>query len=63
MKTTLATALLACVVTASAGLCAEDPPKPLYPQYPSETPTKFTPVTDTWEYDLREVMSPPCAMA
>ena len=58
MKTTLATALLACVVTASAGVCAEDLPKPLYPQYPSETPTKFTPVTDTWEYDLREVMIP-----
>jgi uncharacterized protein len=58
MKTTLATALVALLVTVSAGLCAEDPPKPLYPQYPSETPTKFTPVTDTWEYDLREVMIP-----
>ena len=42
----------------SSGLCAEDPPKPLYPQYPSETPTHFTPVSDTWDYELRDVMIP-----
>ncbi len=58
MKTTLARALVALLVTVSAGLGAEDLPQPLYPQYPSETPTKFTPATDTWEYELREVMIP-----
>ena len=58
MKTSLTTTLAALLLTLSSGLCAEDAPKPLYPQYPSETPTNFTPVTDTWEYDLRDVMIP-----
>jgi hypothetical protein len=58
MKTGLTTTLAALLLTASSGLGAEDAPKPLYPQYPSETPTKFTAVTDAWEYDLRDVMIP-----
>src|SRR6202521_979201 len=52
MKTSLTTTLAALLLTLSSGLCSEDAPKPLYPQYPSETPPSFTPVTDTWEYDL-----------
>jgi uncharacterized protein len=35
---------------------ADDPPKPAYPNYPSETPDKFTPVTDSYDYTLRDVM-------
>jgi putative CocE/NonD family hydrolase len=58
MKTRFATILIALVLVASGGLRAEDAPKPLYPQYPSETPSYFSPVTDSWEYDLRDVMIP-----
>jgi predicted acyl esterase len=58
MKTRLATTLVALFLIASSGLGAEDAPKPLYPQYPSETPTNFIPVGDTWDYDLRDVMIP-----
>src|SRR5580700_5553157 len=58
MKTRFATILTALVLVASGGLRAEDAPKPLYPQYPSETPSYFSPVTDSWEYDLRDVMIP-----
>jgi putative CocE/NonD family hydrolase len=57
MKSSLAV-LSVFFLTARAGLGAEDAAKPLYPQYPSETPTHFTPVTATWEYDLRDVMIP-----
>src|SRR6202521_4183765 len=58
MKTSLTTTLAALFLTLSSGLGAEDAPKPLYPQYPSETPTNFTPVTNSWEYDLRDLMIP-----
>ena len=57
MKLSLAV-LSVCLLTVSRGLGAEDIATPLYPQYPSETPTHFTPVTDTWEYNLRDVMIP-----
>ena len=50
------TALLLLII--SGGLLADDAPKPLYPQYPSETPEKFTPVTDSWDYTRRDVMIP-----
>jgi putative CocE/NonD family hydrolase len=33
-------------------------PAAQYPNYPSETPTTFTPVQDTWDYSRREVMIP-----
>ena len=46
------------LLAVSGSLYAEDTPRPLYPQYPSETPTRFVPVTDTWDYDLRDVMIP-----
>jgi putative CocE/NonD family hydrolase len=58
MKTNLTAILAALLLALSSGLCADDATKPLYPQYPSETPSHFAPVTDTWEYELREVMIP-----
>jgi hypothetical protein len=36
---------------------AQTPPAQ-YPNYPSETPTKFTPVQATWDYTRSEVMIP-----
>jgi len=36
---------------------AQTPPAQ-YPTYPSETPTKFTPVQSTWDYTRSEVMIP-----
>ena len=54
LKLSFAAVLLAI----SGGGFAEEAAKPLYPQYPSETPDKFTPVTDSYEYDLRDVMIP-----
>jgi putative CocE/NonD family hydrolase len=44
------------LLTASVAARADDPPKPLYPNYPSETPQKFAPVTDSYDYTLRDVM-------
>ncbi len=35
---------------------AEDPPKPAYPNYPSETPESFAPATDSYDYVSRDVM-------
>ena len=46
------------LLTASCVLLADEVPKALYPQYPSETPDKFTPVTDSYDYNLRDVMIP-----
>jgi uncharacterized protein len=54
----LTSSIAALLLTISGGLLAEDAPTPLYPQYPSETPDKFTPVTDSYDYDLRDVMIP-----
>jgi uncharacterized protein len=33
-------------------------PAAQYPNYPSETPTTFTPVQDTWDFTRRDVMVP-----
>src|ERR1700685_1418139 len=44
------------LLLASVAVRADDPPKPLYPNYPSETPQKFAPATDSYEYTLRDVM-------
>ena len=32
--------------------------KPQYPKFPSETPDKFVPVDDSFDYTRREVMIP-----
>jgi putative CocE/NonD family hydrolase len=49
-------ALIGLLLMISATVLAADPPKPLYPNYPSETPDEFAPVTDTYDYTLRDVM-------
>jgi len=57
MKTLLAaTALGALVLVGSA--TAQTPPRPKYPGLPSETPAKFAPVTDSFDYVRREAMIP-----
>jgi len=48
--------VLSLLLAMSCASRAEDPPKPAYPNYPSETPDKFTPVTDSYDYILRDVM-------
>ena len=50
--------LLAALLVMSSMVLAEDAPKALYPNYPSETPEKFVPVTDSYDYTLRDVMIP-----
>jgi len=37
---------------------AKPSPPAAYPAFPSETPAKFTPVTDAWDYARRDVMIP-----
>ena len=37
---------------------AQTPPPPQYPALPSETPSTFTPVTDSFDYVRRDVMIP-----
>ena len=37
---------------------AQSTPPASYPNYPSETPTTFTPVQGTWDYSRREAMIP-----
>jgi putative CocE/NonD family hydrolase len=57
---TIATGLLGIGIGIGIGgvALAQAAPKPAYPQYPSETPDKFVPVTDSYDYSLREVMIP-----
>ena len=54
----LPVALLALMSLLSVAARADDPPKPAYPNYPSETPDKFSPVTDSYDYVQREAMIP-----
>jgi len=49
-------ALIVLLLAMSAGATADQPPTPRYPDYPSETPDKFAPVTDSYDYLSREVM-------
>jgi uncharacterized protein len=50
------TALLALPLAMNSVALAADPPPAAYPNYPSETPGKFTPVTDSYDYTSRDVM-------
>ena len=50
------TALLALPLAMSSVALAADSPPAAYPNYPSETPGKFTPVTDSYDYTSRDVM-------
>jgi uncharacterized protein len=52
-------ALFALLLTVSSAVLATDPPTtPQYPNYPSETPAQFTPVTSSYDYVERDVMIP-----
>jgi len=55
MKLTAIT-LTTLLVLARSGQAQTAAPK--YPNYPSETPTEFKPVTDSFDYVKREVMIP-----
>ena len=46
--------VLACAL--SVGVFAQTPQRPQYPALPSETPPTFKPVTDSFDYDRRDVM-------
>ena len=51
-------ALFALLLAAGGMLQATDAPQAKYPDYPSETPAKFVPVTDSFDYESRDVMIP-----
>ena len=44
------------VLTIASSLAAQN--APAYPNFPSESPTSFQPVTSSWDYSRREVMIP-----
>jgi uncharacterized protein len=48
--------LVALLLTLGCAVLADETPKELYPNYSSETPDKFVPVTDSYDYILRDVM-------
>jgi hypothetical protein len=52
----LAAALSALLFINSAA--AQTAPRPKYPNFPSETPAKLEPVTDSFDYARRSVMIP-----
>jgi uncharacterized protein len=52
-------ALLALLLSLSGAVLAmDDTPPPKYPDYPSETPATFKPVTSSYDYVERDVMIP-----
>jgi uncharacterized protein len=52
-------ALVAVLLVASwSDAAAQSSPAPKYPDFPSETPAQFTPLTDSFDYARREVMIP-----
>ena len=53
-----ATIWLLCGYLAGAAAVLAAAPTPQYPEYPSETPEKFTPPTSGMDHTLREVMMP-----
>ncbi|MFL6617358.1 MAG: CocE/NonD family hydrolase [Povalibacter sp.] len=52
------TIVLSGLLALSSAASADEPPKVLYPNYLSETPEKFTPATDHFDYILRDEMIP-----
>ena len=46
------------IVMAPSSGWAQNTPPPKYPDYPSETPPDFKPLTDSWDYARRDVMIP-----
>src|SRR3984885_2720826 len=51
-------AFAALLLSMSCTVLADDAPKAMYPNYPSETPASFVPVTDSYDYTPRDVMIP-----
>jgi uncharacterized protein len=51
-------ALFALLFTLSGVALATDTPQAKYPNYPSETPARFVPATDSYDYLSRDVMIP-----
>jgi uncharacterized protein len=52
-------AMFALLLSLSGAVMATDPPSsPQYPNYPSETPAQFKPVTSSYDYVERDVMIP-----
>ncbi|HKE95053.1 MAG TPA: CocE/NonD family hydrolase, partial [Povalibacter sp.] len=58
MRSGLGVVAIAALITTVSLVRADDAAKPAYPDYPSETPEKFTPVTDSYDYTLRDEMIP-----
>ena len=56
VRYSLKPALAALLLTISYAVPADDPPQAAYPNYPSETPQKFAPATDSYDYTSRDVM-------
>ena len=54
----LAFAALSLASSCLAALAQNEPAKPLYPNYPSETPQELQPATATFDYTRREAMIP-----
>jgi len=51
-------ALVLLLLAMGAGALADEVPNLKYPDYPSETPEKFAPATDSYDYVSRDVMIP-----
>ncbi len=58
LRLALSAALAALTLAAAAQTNPPDPGKPLYPDYPSETPAVLVPVTVTFDFTRREAMIP-----
>ncbi|TAL86649.1 MAG: CocE/NonD family hydrolase [Rhodanobacter sp.] len=57
-RSALLPALCMLLLVVSSAVLAADPPAARYPDYPSETPAHFTPVTRSYDYVRRVVMIP-----
>ena len=57
-KLTLLAPMLGALILAAPSAAQTPAPGPKYPDFPSETPAKFEPVTDSFDYVKREVMIP-----
>jgi uncharacterized protein len=51
-------ATVACAAFLADSTAAQTAPRPKYPSFPSETPAKFEPVTESFDYVRRNVMIP-----
>jgi putative CocE/NonD family hydrolase len=51
-------ATVSCAVFFADSAAAQTTPRPKYPSFPSETPAKFEPVTDSFDHVRRNVMIP-----